>query len=309
MPASSTRRTVRRAVRAALLLGIPTVLLLVALNVVLPALRSRGLERHFDQPRVIRNPLFTVYVEQDDPHGDVVEGMLRRFVDHLYEAWGGSDYLDLRSPRELESPIVVLLLKNLERLKAYHGPRYRNQSIEFNAGMYEPIAKTISLISSQVRGDSELRRGLYHEATHLALDRLARGSDHAWSLWLNEGLATYLEASVDLPGLGFQLGGVNPRHLTTALALGPVSVEEILRFKPADFRGADNARAYALCSLLVAYLLDGEAGRYRRRFWAYVAAERAPGPVSPGAFEACFGVAAKSMDGSFARALQTLFYR
>jgi hypothetical protein len=299
MRASSTRRTILAIKLKLLLVAVPAVLLLVVLHSVLPWLRERNFKRYFDHPHKIANEQFTVYMEADDPAASTVEQLLRTFLDHLYDQWGGPEQLDLLSFRELEHPVVVLLFRDHDRLQAYHGPRYRNQSIEFNAGMYEPIAGTIALISGRLAGPLELRRGLYHEATHMTLDRLVRGRDHAWSLWLNEGLATYLEASRPVEGLGFQLGNLTPKHLYTVNELRPVSVREVLALTPSDFTGTDNSRAYALCSVFVAFLLEGDGGRYRRTFWRYVAAERAPGPVAPGTFEGVFHVGPEQLDAAF----------
>jgi len=281
--------------------AVPVLLLLLLLNLLLPRLRERGFRSHFDRFRKIANEQFTIYLEADDPSGDEVERILKQFLDHLYDRWGGPDRLDLLAPAELESPVVVLLFKDRERLKRYHGPRYKDQSIEHNAGMYEPIAGTIALISSGSFGSRELRRGLYHEATHMVLDRLVRGRKHDWSLWLNEGLATYLEASAELPGVGFSLGALTPRHLRTVKEAGPIAIRDILALKSEDFTGKENKRAYALASVFVGFLLDGEGGRYRRRFWEYVAEERFPGPVDRRAFKRVFKVDPESIAPAFQR--------
>lgn len=274
-------------------------LLLVGLSVVLPSLREQNFLRYFDDSRKIQNDLFTIYHEKDDPAGAAVEGILRKFLVHLYEAWGGPDRLDLRSPRELESPVLVLLFKDEERLRKYHGPRYLDQIIEFNAGMYESIAGTISLYSDTRRGFPELQRGLYHETTHMVLDRLVRGRDPAWSLWLNEGLATYLESSRTLTGVGFKLGDTKQHYLVTALASKSTSLRDVLAFTHKDFTGADNTRAYALSSLLVAFLLEGEGRKYQELFWKYFAAERISGPVKSGTLEHLLGEDLETLTPAF----------
>jgi len=281
--------------------AVPALFLLVLLNVLLPRLRERGFRSHFDDFRKIANEQFTIYLEADDPAGDEVERILKQFLDHLYDQWGGTDRLDLLATAELESPVVVLLFKDKERLKRYHGPRYRDQTIEFNAGMYESIAGTIALISSGLSGSRELRRGLYHETTHMVLDRLVRGRDHDWSLWLNEGLATYLEASMEVPGVGFRLGALTRRHLLQVKPDEPIAIRDILALKPEEFTNRDNRRAYALASVFVGFLLEGEGGRYRRRFWEYVAEERAPGPVDRGAFQRVFKTEPEALAPAFQR--------
>jgi hypothetical protein len=290
MRANFTRKKIRSLELKIALLVVPALLLLAGLSVILPKLRERQFRRFFDQPRVIRNEQFTIYLEADDPAGDEVEPILARFLRHLYAEWGGAERLDLRAPRDLDSPVVVLLFKDHERLKAYHGPRYRDQSIEFNAGMYEPIAGTIALISSHFSRTEDLRRGLYHETTHMVLDRLVQGHEHDWSLWLNEGLATFLESSFEEPGVGFQLGRLGPEHLALVAGARSISVRDILALEPEDFRGPDNSKAYAMSAVFVAFLLEGEGGKNRQPFWRYVAKEREPGPVDTGAFERILGL-------------------
>ncbi|MBN2490589.1 MAG: hypothetical protein JXQ29_07055 [Planctomycetes bacterium] len=296
MRASSTRRTI---LAASLLIVVPAGLLLLLLHLVLPRLREENFKRYFDRPRKITNEQFTLYAEADDPAGDAAADVLRTFLNHLYARWGDGERLDLVGQRELEHPVVVLLLRDHARLKDYHGPRYRTQTIEFNAGMYEPIAGTIALVSGRLSAPAELRRILCHEATHLVLDRLVRGGNHDWSLWLNEGLATYLEASRPLAGVGFRLGGLTPAHVDTVSERLPVSVADVLALTPADFTALDNRRAYALASVFIGFLLEGEGRRYEHRFWQYVAAERAPGPVAPGRFESVFRLPLGQLDAAF----------
>jgi hypothetical protein len=311
MPASSTRGKIvlLRSRLTIVLVVVPILILLLLLNLVLPRLRERGFRAYFDNFRKIANEQFTIYLEADDPAGDEVERILKQFLDHLYDKWGGPDRLDLLAPAELEAPVVLLLLKDKERLRRYHGPRYRDQTIEFNAGMYEPIAGTISLISSRFSGPHELRRGLYHETTHMVLDRLVRGRDHDWSLWLNEGLATYLEASIEVPGVGFDLGELTPRHIRKVKEEEPIAIGDILALKPKDFTTEGNSRAYAIASVFVGFLLEGEGGKYRRRFWQYVAEERAPGPVGRGAFERVFEGPVERLAPAFQRfATERLFH-
>ncbi len=282
-----------------LLVWTAVVVLVVGLSVVLPALREQNFLRYFDDSRKIQNDLFTIYHEKDDPAGAAVEGILRKFLVHLYEAWGGPDRLNLISPSELEFPVLVLLFKDEERLRKYHGPRYLDQIIEFNAGMYEPVARTISLYSDTRRGFPELQRGLYHETTHMVLDRLVRAREPAWSLWLNEGLATYLESSRAIPGVGFKLGDTKQRYLVSALGAKSTSLRDVLDFTHADFTGADNTRAYALSSLLVAFLLEADGRKYQEVFWRYFDAERETGPVKSGTLEHLLGEDLETLTPAF----------
>jgi len=290
MQASYTRRKITAL--KILLISVPLLLLLLVLYTVLPLLREQGFLKHFDNHKKIQNDRFSVYLEEGDPAGEAVEAILEKFLIHLEDQWGGEDRMDLRSPRDLDFPVVVLLLKNEKRLRDYHGNRYREE-FKNNAGMYERIAGTISLISNRLGGFRELRRGLYHESTHMVLDRLVKGRDQDWSLWLNEGLATYLEASREVEGVGFVLGDTSLNYLENlefAIASKSMSLRDVLSLTHEDFIKTGNTRAYALSSLLVAFLLKGESQKYQESFWAYFDRERAPGPVNPGALERCLGL-------------------
>ncbi len=297
MRASSTRRKI-----LFLKVGIAAAAFAVVvggLALLLPRLRERHLARHFEDMVAIERPLYRIYTERADPNGPIASEEIDRFLVSLYAEWGAAERLDLVSPGGPGFPIVVLLLGHESRLRDYHGARYRGTDIRYNAGMYEPVAGTIALVSPTLAGDDELRRGLYHEATHMVLDRLVAGSDPEWSWWLNEGLATYLEASRFHADGEFVLGAPSGRYLRWAAATPDATIREVLGYDSDSFRGRGNTRSYAMSSLLVAFLLEGAAFEYRDAFWRYVAVERAAGPVADDALERTLGVRLESLDDAF----------
>lgn len=299
MRASSTRRkiTFLKYGAAAVVVGVIGLVMFL----ILPTLRERNFSRHFDDMQRIEKPdFYRIYHEADDPLGREVESVVGDFLAYLSADWGDASRMNLREAGGVGFPIVVLLFKNERRLQAYHGARYREQNIRYNAGMYEPVAGTIALISDRQRGSSELRRGLYHEFTHLVLDRLVRGEDHAWSRWLNEGLATYLEAS-HAEGAGFRLGDVSERHLRYLHNHRNWRLAEVFEFTQESFTGKENIRAYALSGVLVSFLLEGEVGAWEERFWRYYEHERAPGRASRLDFERIMKISLDELDARVRR--------
>ena len=303
MRASSTRRKIIF-LRVAITVGV-VALLLGAMAILLPLLRARNFARHFDSMQAIERDLYRIYTEEGDPLGPLTAREINRFLVNLYAEWGGADRLDLVSTGGPGFPIVILLLGNEERLREYHGARYRGVDMRYNAGMYEPVAGTISLISDRRADSAEFRRGLYHEATHMVLDRLVAGRDHAWSWWLNEGLATYLEASRDPSGIGFQLGGTSRRYLGVVASLPDADVREVLTYDGDSFRGRGNSRAYAMSSVFVAFLLEGADLAYHDRFWRYVERERERGDIPNGVLEATLGVPLAELNRPFQAFVRT----
>ena len=125
-----------------------------------------------------------------------------------------------------------------------------------------------------------------------------------------EGTDSFSEALTYFPN--FEEGFMGPEsyleHIRKVKEEEPIAIRDILALESKDFTAEKNRRAYALASVFVGFLLKGEGGKYRRRFWDYVAEERAPGPVDRGAFERVFNAPVESLAPAFQRfATERLF--
>jgi hypothetical protein len=156
-----------------------------------------------------------------------------------------------------------------------------------NAGFYIPDWRAMGVV-----GDGDLQsvvRPLMHEGMHMILDTFVEGGGHEWSRWLDEGLATYFEASDLLPDGRIRLGGLDPLLTRRLKASPPLGLIDLLRAGDEEFEGDQNLLYYGTSALFVHYFLTGAGDEGRKRFFTYYELERSPGPVPAGAFERVFG--------------------
>jgi len=108
-----------------------------------------------------------------------------------------------------------------------------------------------------------------------ALLHQAGPPDAAWSPWFEEGLATYFQSDAEI------MGSRKPDLIREAARLDPMDLSTLLRGSSSTSPGFSAAG-----HSLVAYLYTDHR---EDRIKEYVAEERHPGPVVPGAFERIFG--------------------
>jgi len=212
------------------------------------------------------------------------------FTTALYRTYG--EPLDLHP---VEDRITIRVFATHADLVKFAG-RHMKQDLSHAGGFYDPASWSIALT---LRPPRELLPVLYHEATHLIMDRSARAGSPAWSLWLAEGMAVYFEHSGVVGGRP-RLGGADRRKAAAVWALARqrrhIPLAQLVRGGPALFRGKLASLAYTEAGLLVAYLLEGAAGTLRQPFFRYVDLERRPGPCPPQALEASLGVSLDTLE-------------
>jgi hypothetical protein len=273
-----------------LVVAVPVVLVVGILNLVGPGVRTARLASHLpDGYEVLRDDLpdYVIYGRPGSETASRAGEILSRFTRAVLDGYG--EMFGLTPP---DSRFLVVVFASHDDLAEY-GRDHLGADFERNGGFYLPANRTLAVIDQGSFED--LIRALFHEGTHLLLDTWVRGEGHDWSLWLNEGLATWFEES-SIRGERVRLGGVGERtrtQLLGALAEGKwIPVPDLLAADPEDFRSEGNYLYYAGSCLLVDFLIRRE----RRAFAEYFAEERKSGPVRPGAFERIVGDP-KEIDG------------
>ncbi|MEN8148549.1 MAG: hypothetical protein ABFS86_01930 [Planctomycetota bacterium] len=268
------------------------VLLLRIAVVVVPVMLVLGVLHHFgpdlrrarmvsdlpDGYGVLREiPEYAIYGELENDRAVVASEVLERFTAAVKSEFGRNFRLEPPGSR-----VDVIVFSSHGDLSDYGRARFRTD-FDRNGGFYVPSDRVLAVID---RGDFEaMLRALFHEGTHLMLDTWVEGAGHAWSLWLNEGIATWFEDS-RIDGRGIRLGGVSPGTLSVLRRGGWIPLPRLLRATPEDFRGESNSLFYSESCLLVDFLMREEC---RPRFAEYFEKERKPGPVRPGVFREILG--------------------
>lgn len=259
--------------------AIPVVALLVLFHYLAPGLRRARLTAELPAGYgVIREqPEYVVYGDRSSETARHAAEVLGRFTEAVRGQFG--ELLKLAPPR-IRCDVIVF--RSHDDLSDYGRERF-DTDFDRNGGFYLPADRILAVIGR--RDFTGMMRALFHEGTHLMMDTWVKGTDHDWSLWLNEGLATWFEDS-RFTARGVRLGGVQPESvemMRRAIEAGKwVPVPRLLAATAGDFRGTENGLYYAQSGLLVDFLMQAE---WRERLAAYLDAERRPGPVRPGTFE------------------------
>lgn len=227
---------------------------------------------------------YDLYARPDNGPARLAGAVLEDFRRAVFEEFG--EALGLRMPT---SRFDVIVFSDQEDLVEY-AKGHLGSDFARNAGFYIGSWRAMGVVG---RGSvAEIVRPLFHEGTHMLLDTCVEGSGHEWSRWLNEGLATYLEASDIREDGSIECGGVDGsllREVRIAIASGAfIPLRRLLAAESEDFEGDRNLLFYGQASLLVHYLMEAD-GAPRGRFLDYLKTERHPGPVSDLEFERSFG--------------------
>jgi len=227
----------------------------------------------------------------------VAEG-LDAFAAAIYERYG--EALGLRP---VDEKITIRVFASHDDLVRFAGQRMK-QDLSHAGGFYDPASWSIALT---LRPPRELLAMLFHEATHLLMDRSAVAGPPAWSEWLSEGMAVFFENSALVPG-GLRLGGVNRTDaavvLTFARRGSHVPLRQLVRGGPELFHGKLGSLCYREAGLLVAHLLEGAGRAHREPFLRYYRLEREPGPCPPEELERQLGVALDDLEKEWLAFLQ-----
>jgi hypothetical protein len=260
-----------------LLVVVPVLVFVVVLRGLGEGCRQSGLPGGYGL--IEETPRWRVYGPEGDPDMALVGPAIDRFVDRFVADWG--DAFRLVSPSDRISVYVFRTREDFARWT----PRRLSDGIDRVAGFWQPDAWTIAAVTHTGPGLETLR----HEAVHMLLDRAVRGQGHAWSVWLNEGLAqTFEEGLVED---GRLVPGRVPRGLATGLRRTHEAGELVPTWKliAQDHAGFHEVRSealnYAHAWALTTWLLTTR----RQEFVEYFESEREPGPVPPGEFTSRFG--------------------
>lgn len=190
-----------------------------------------------------------------------------------------------------DSRCDVIVFSTHSDLSAFTSDQLESD-FERNDGFYLPSQRAMGVVSRE--DEMHMIRSLFHEGTHMILDAFAGEGSADWSVWLNEGLASWLEVSgIDAEGR-VSLGGYDPADAATILAAARepgkwLGVERLLGAPAGAWSGEHNRIYYATAALLVHLLMEGKGGKYRELFFAYLREEREPGPVDARAFRRIIG--------------------
>jgi hypothetical protein len=264
----------------------PLAILIILFHIYLPRLAREEQRRSLGKGyRLFQSRHFVIYTAGSPRYAE----LLTRTLDAYKEAFFRR-YRDSFRLAEIEGTIQVFLFKNHEDFQNY-GLKDLRQDLSNNAGFYNPANKTIAIISNM--DPHEDIRSILHEGTHMIFDLSAGKYDSQWTPWFSEGTACYFEQSRFGQG-AIHFGGLHPAHLAIArraIETGTyVSLRDLLRAPPSAFTSEGNAIYYSESALLTYYLLHGEGGKYRDRFFRYFLVERKPGRASPDDFEEAFQV-------------------
>ncbi|MHC4471774.1 MAG: hypothetical protein ACYS99_12510 [Planctomycetota bacterium] len=265
---------------------VPIAALLLVLHAVSPSLRTRYRASRLPDgyENVGRYGPYFVFARPENDAAPWAGEILQHFTDEMLARYG--DALGLRPA---ESRYEVYVFDDHADLAEYSRDEL-GSDMEYNGGFYLRSLRALGVVGR--RSPIELVRPLFHEATHMMLDTWTRGSGHEWSRWFEEGVATYFEESSVEDGR-LRLGGYDERaarRVVGAIENGRwIPVSALIGAPGSAYESEDNWLYYRESALLVHWLLEGEGGAQRERFFSYFEEERAPGPVGPSAFARVVG--------------------
>ena len=149
------------------------------------------------------------------------------------------------------------------------------------AGLYSPILKQLLIWNLPTR--DEMMKTIRHEGFHQYLDRLLPDPP----VWLNEGLAVYLEV-VPKPGAELHLERPRPDYLDILKGMRLVPLKDFVRITPAAFY-AEGLKSYAEAWLFVHMMRHGTT-KHRDYFRSLL--QRLETSAGPDAVHAVFDDAA-----------------
>jgi hypothetical protein len=212
-----------------------------------------------------------------------------------------AEYGQALSLRPLEDRITIHLFASGDDLVKFARRRGMRQDMSHASGFYDPVTWSIALT---LRPQDDLLALVFHETTHLLMDRPDKLRGAGWSLWLAEGMAVFFEHSA-VTDDGIRMGGVDPRaaaHIVAQARRGRhVPLRELLDGGPELFHSDRGALCYSEAGTLVACLLQGAR---RDGFLRYYRHELDRGPRSREILEQCLGLSVEELEREWLAFLQ-----
>ena len=257
---------------------VPLAGLLAVMHFVLPSCARWRQQRELGEKyELTETEHLRIWVPRGRRLDEFVAAVMEHFTSELHREYGDALALDT-----LDDKITVRLFETQEELATF-ASRRMTRDPSHTIGFYDPATWSVALT---LRPPRELLALIFHETTHLVMDRSATLGSPQWSVWLAEGMAVFFEHSPIEQGR-VRLGGKGEAHLALVLARARqgrhLPLPELLRMAPREFYGAHSELAYAEAGLLVAYLLTGDGGKHREGFLRYYHEELKPGPCEPDA--------------------------
>jgi tetratricopeptide (TPR) repeat protein len=190
-------------------------------------------------------------------------------------------------------PVVVIVFRDQRAYEPYQ-PRFNGKAVKVG-GYFLPSRDVnyITLTASTGRDDF---RTVYHEYTHLLLQRLAANL----SPWFNEGLAEYF-STFEVAGNAAKFGLLIDGHLDL-LSRGRMPLSELFAVtRDSKTYNEGNRRSvfYAQSWLLVHYAFGERRDRWSQLVVFETLVEN--GALPDAAFQRAFGVAPSVLDGELAQ--------
>lgn len=246
-------------------------LALLAMHFLLPPL-SRWMSGAHTGVEGLETEHFVVYA----PSPDVAKSAgaaAEEFAADFVRRWGRARGIEMPQDR-----LHVYIFADHEAL-THHGLLKQGQALERNDGYFSSGERLIALVGAEPEG-------LRHELTHMFLALSWPGANP--SSWLNEGMAQWHES-----GAEGSLPVAVARDVAAAMAGGSaLPLQELLEAEPFDFMGERNRRFYFESATLFAWLAE----RRPEALEKYLAEEKEPGPVRPGALERATGLDAEGIE-------------
>jgi hypothetical protein len=278
---------------------VPIVLLVAAMHFLLPGLAQRREQERLGPGYVLaETERLRIWLPRETPIAPLLAEAFERYTDALYAEYGEPLSLE---PLEAKTKITLLVFASHDDLVAYASGKMR-QDLSHAEGFYDPVSWSIAVT---LRPLPPLLAVLFHEATHLLMDRSAGRAE--WSPWLAEGLAVFFERSTVAED-AVRPGGVSRSAAADVAARARrrlhVPLRDLIAGEPEVFRSERAALCYREAGLLVAYLLRDAPAARREAFLRYYDLERQPGPPPPGALEDHLGISLDALETEWLAYLQ-----
>ena len=274
-------------------------LLFALMHVLLPGLaRRREQQRLGEGYERVETERLEIWVPRGTPLAPLVAAGMEEFTSAFYK-----DYGEALRLRVVDARIKVRLFATQPALVRFAG-RQMKQDLSYASGFYDPVSWSIALT---LRPPRALLALLFHETTHLLMDRAAGTGHRGWSLWLAEGMAVFFEHS-QVTKAGIRLGGLDRRQAARILALAArgrhVPLRDLLRGGAELFHSERGVLCYHEAGTLVAYLLAGADGRHRDGFFKYYRLELERGAGRPDDLEHTLGIPIEQLEREWLTFLQ-----
>ncbi|HEU5255221.1 MAG TPA: tetratricopeptide repeat protein [Vicinamibacterales bacterium] len=198
-------------------------------------------------------------------------------------------------------PVVVIVFRDQRAYEPYQ-PRFNGKAVK--VGGYFLGSRDVNYITLTASTGRDDYRAVYHEYTHLLLQRLASNL----SPWFNEGLAEYF-STFEVAGNTAKFGLFIDAHLDL-LSHGRMPVMELFAVtKDSKTYNEGNRRSlfYAQSWLLAHYAFGGNRERWNQLVAFETLLES--GAPSATAFQRAFGVAPTVLDGELSEYAQRFVLR